>query len=593
MVVIFAFTAGLLFADQNLLAPNLSAAALDFGFDDIEKDEKLGGYIMAAFFVVGAPAALLAGILADKVNRRNLLFIVVVLGEAPCLATYWVTSYWQFFILRTLTGISVGGCFPLIFSLLGDLFPITQRSIIAAVVQISIGAGLAIGQAVSATVGPLTNWRLPFVLVSIPALLVALLMLFTVEEPPRGGFEEALREVYVAKAPRRQQQQQQPPSPAAPAYRETITWAKVKVLLTIRSNWLCIAQVWDGRAVRPPDAPGCRGAGVGALRWDGRAVRPPDVPGCRGVRFLPSVGDYIHVQQGFTIPVATLVILLWGAGGAIGVIAGGAGGQYLYNKRKEYLPLLMGASLVVGIGPLLYLVNAPLRNIPFSVTAFIAILGGAASSVAGPNMRAIILNVNTPETRGLALALQSMSDDVGRGAGPFFVAYFIKRMGRREAFNFASLGWAPSSLLLTCLVCCIRQDEAAMQARLQSQITGHHDRNTAAAAAAVLADCSGGEEEDGDGNDGGGGSFVALQVANSSRDSASATAHAFPPAQPGHHQRHRHPASDSTFNSILPGRQAAGGYSIMPSSDAHDPNIHSISNMSRRMLPHAARYPIQ
>lgn len=94
-------------------------------------------------------------------------------------------------------------------------------------------------QAVSATVGPATNWRLPFVLVSIPALLVALLMLFTVDEPPRGGFEEALREVYVAKAPG----QQQPSSPTALAYKETITWAKVKVLLTIRSNWLCIAQV--------------------------------------------------------------------------------------------------------------------------------------------------------------------------------------------------------------------------------------------------------------------------------------------------------------------------------------------------------------
>lgn len=34
-----------------------------------------------------------AGILADKVNRRNLLFIVVVLGEAPCLATYWVSHF--------------------------------------------------------------------------------------------------------------------------------------------------------------------------------------------------------------------------------------------------------------------------------------------------------------------------------------------------------------------------------------------------------------------------------------------------------------------------------------------------------------------
>lgn len=30
--------------------------------------------------------------------------------------------------------------------------------------------------------------------------------------------------------------------------------------------------------------------------------------------------------------------------------------------RKEYLPLMMGGSLVVGIGPLLYLVNAPLKR---------------------------------------------------------------------------------------------------------------------------------------------------------------------------------------------------------------------------------------
>lgn len=88
----------------------------------------------------------------------------------------------------------------------------------------------------SALVGPVTNWRLPFVLVSIPALLVALLMLFTVDEPPRGGFEEALREVYATKGSGQQ------PSTAL-AYKETITWAKVRTLLTIRSNWLCVAQV--------------------------------------------------------------------------------------------------------------------------------------------------------------------------------------------------------------------------------------------------------------------------------------------------------------------------------------------------------------
>lgn len=36
----------------------LSAAAAYFGLDDGQKDTYLGGYLMAAFFIVGAPAAL-------------------------------------------------------------------------------------------------------------------------------------------------------------------------------------------------------------------------------------------------------------------------------------------------------------------------------------------------------------------------------------------------------------------------------------------------------------------------------------------------------------------------------------------------------
>lgn len=37
----------------------LTAAAREFGFDDKQKDVYLGGYLMAAFFIVGAPSALL------------------------------------------------------------------------------------------------------------------------------------------------------------------------------------------------------------------------------------------------------------------------------------------------------------------------------------------------------------------------------------------------------------------------------------------------------------------------------------------------------------------------------------------------------
>jgi MFS family permease len=41
---------------------------------------------------------------------------------------------------------AVGGCFPLVFSLLGDLFPVSQRSAMAALVQIAVGAGIGGGQ---------------------------------------------------------------------------------------------------------------------------------------------------------------------------------------------------------------------------------------------------------------------------------------------------------------------------------------------------------------------------------------------------------------------------------------------------------------
>ena len=78
---LFSLTTVLLFADQNLMAPNLTEIAEEFGFDDEERDTKLGGHIAMAFWVLGAPAALLVGVLADRVNRSLLFALTVGIGE--------------------------------------------------------------------------------------------------------------------------------------------------------------------------------------------------------------------------------------------------------------------------------------------------------------------------------------------------------------------------------------------------------------------------------------------------------------------------------------------------------------------------------
>ncbi len=69
--------------------------------------------------------------------------------------TYWVTKYWQLLLLRLLTGISLGGIFPLVFSLLGDLFSVHQRAFVAALVQIAMGFGMSLGQLIAGVIGEL------------------------------------------------------------------------------------------------------------------------------------------------------------------------------------------------------------------------------------------------------------------------------------------------------------------------------------------------------------------------------------------------------------------------------------------------------
>lgn len=56
------------------------------------------------------------------------------------------------------------------------------------------------------------------------------------------------------------------------------------------------------------------------------------LPGCLPWGVIQTyITDYLHQQKGLSIEIATTVIMLFGVGCAVGVIAGGAAGQALYN----------------------------------------------------------------------------------------------------------------------------------------------------------------------------------------------------------------------------------------------------------------------
>ncbi len=49
---------------------------------------------------------------------------------------------------------------------------------------------------------------------------------------------------------------------------------------------------------------------------------------------------------------------------------------------------------------------ADLKRMGLAATCAVAVVAGTVASVAGPNLRSIMLNVNEPDMRGLAIALQ-------------------------------------------------------------------------------------------------------------------------------------------------------------------------------------------
>lgn len=93
--------------------------------------------------------------------------------------------------------------------------------------------------------------------------------------------------------------------------------------------------------------------------------------------FVPEFALASPVLQGFTIQAATLIILLFGLGGGAGVLAGGAAGQWLYNRRKQYMAVLMGISVIAGIAPVYWMINADMLEAGMAASVFMSIFAGS------------------------------------------------------------------------------------------------------------------------------------------------------------------------------------------------------------------------
>lgn len=189
VVLLLTILYGLSFTDRLLLALVAQPVASDLRLSDGQLALLLGAGFAVAYALSGLP-------IADRIDRGNRVHIVilgVVTWSAMTIGSAFATSFWMLAVMRAGVALGEAVLTPAAVSLIGDLFAQEKRALPTAVYG-SMGATMSTGAFVlggavlglSEHIEPATGlaaWRMTFLVMGVPGLLLAALIFLTVRDP--------------------------------------------------------------------------------------------------------------------------------------------------------------------------------------------------------------------------------------------------------------------------------------------------------------------------------------------------------------------------------------------------------------------------
>ena len=385
-------------ADQLVISPNIGEVEAEFGITNREI-----GLIQGTFTIIGAIISLAWGYLSDKYSRKLLLLLSVLVGEIPCFLSAFVQTFPQLFIARALTGIGVGALFPVVFSFASDTFKAQYRAKVNAFLSTAISIGGIAGMVIAGFLGGTYGWRLPFIVVSIPNIFLAILFYVLADEPKRGAAEIAVGDLVAQ----------------GYAYTGKVKFSDYLNLFKIKTNLILFVQ-----------------GIMGTIPWGA-------IP-----YYLVS---YLETSKNLSKEEATVIFIFFGLGSVMGIFVGGILGGRLYKMKPAYMPLFSGITTAMGTVVVLITLNVP----PVSSSAAFLTLGllgftaTAMASMTGPNMKTMLMNINEPENRGRIFSVFNLTDSLGTGLGQSFAGILSAAIGSLgAAMNISAMFWLPCAAIL-------------------------------------------------------------------------------------------------------------------------------------------------
>jgi predicted MFS family arabinose efflux permease len=351
------------FVDRQIFSILIEPIRLEIHLSDTQLG-LLGGIAFAIFYTfAGIPIARWA----DVGVRKNIVALALVIWSVMTMFTSTAKGFGTLLIARVGVGIGEAGCSPPIHSLISDMYPEEERGTALSTYALGIPIGAAIGTLVGGWIGEYFGWRMAFLVVGLPGIIVAIVVFFTVREPPRGHSEPDHVQVQKDLVP----------------LAETIRF------------------LWGLRAFRHLSFAGALHAFVGY-----------------GVGlFIPAFFMRVH---GFGLAETSTYLFLIGLTGMIGTYLGGYLGDRMGKKDKRWYMGVPGIATIISVpfAVLFYTTGDPMLAIVLAIPG--AILG---PMYLGPTF-AMTQTLVPPAMRSTASAiLLFVLNLIGLGLGPVFAGF--------------------------------------------------------------------------------------------------------------------------------------------------------------------------
>ena len=172
------------FYDRHVAGALVEPVRREFSLSDTQI-----GWINTGFTILYGLVGLPLGALADRVSRKKLLAVGIVVWSALTACAQWVYTYPLLVITRLGVGVGEASCAPVGTSWIGDLYPPDRRSKPLALFMLGVPIGGALSFFFSGLLAQRFGWRMAMVFAAVPALLL-IPMLLMLREPARGASEK-------------------------------------------------------------------------------------------------------------------------------------------------------------------------------------------------------------------------------------------------------------------------------------------------------------------------------------------------------------------------------------------------------------------